>query len=271
MSGAGAGGVAGAGGDAGSFQSRICQQSGRLPPANPDGTCVSRAELSAHVDSTVLFGVNSAGYSGALPRCVTQASDNGGFAFRFRVDRVDLGTIPSADGGIVAFDTSLVATNLVANPMCGTVVAFQSPSERLSIATGRELSVARRTVPRSDFDVPAAAILYDENKYPLYALVLSARVDLFASDLGDLLPGLKVETATTAVCHAPDVNVDLTSVRLSTATDVCDVDSNSERCCTLWGRTYEVQVHAALAPTATQPYPVVSFALRAGGLVVKAR
>src|SRR4029079_2711308 len=63
----------------------------------------------------------------------------------------------------------------------------------------------------------------------------------------------------------------LVSATLSTGSDTCQVDSHSERCCTLWSRTYEVQMIAALGPTSSRPYSIITFTLRAPGFIVKAQ
>jgi len=216
------------------------------------------------VNLTVIDSVN---YSGSLPKCQTPAPTNGTLSFRFRVDQVSVGSIV-VDGSVVGFDTALIGANLDAAPVCGIVIGWNSPSERLSIASGRTLYVAWRRIQRSDTDSPGATILYDETRHPLYALIVGTRVDLFADDFGDILPELTLSASTTPICRTTDTNVDLVSVQLSTGTDTCNLDSNSERCCALWGRTYEVQMQAAVGVTARMPYQTVWFTLRAPGFVV---
>lgn len=118
--------------------------------------------------------------------------------------------------------------------------------------------------------MPGADILYDEDRRLLYAFV-NARPDRFADDLGDLFPGLTLETSSRVICKVPDADLELVSLRLSTGADVCEIDSHSERCCTLWGRSYEVQTMGVSALTTNRPYPSFTFSLRAPGLVVSAR
>ena len=131
--------------------------------------------------------------------------------------------------------------------------------------------MARRTVVRSDYDQPAANILYAENGPILYAYASGARVDTFTGDLGDLFPGLSIAASSDVICRVPDADMSLVSARLSTGSDVCNIDSHSERCCTLWGRTYEVQMIAALGPSGSRPYSTFAFTLRSPGFIVKAQ
>lgn len=214
--------------------------------------------------------ISSTNYSGSLPKCQDQQSYDPGF--RFRVDQVivEKRIINNGREDVDLYDTIVVGANVDANPVCGTMISWNSPKEKITLTPGRTLNFAWRLVQRSDFDVTRATILYDENRRILYALVLGVRPDLFANDLGDLLPGLSLQTASTVICKVPDADLELVSLRLSTNADTCEIDSHSERCCTLWDRTYEVQTMGVLGVTTSQSYPVAVFALRAPGVIVSA-
>jgi hypothetical protein len=268
--GLGTGGAAG-GTDAGTIVSRICGLSGRFVAVSPDGSCPSVMDLPTYSPNNNLvffLGIYSDGYKGQLPLCQNQSPYNGGVRFPFRVDRVDLTS--HVVNSTTSLDSTLFGAELDTNPICGMGIWMNSPTEQVSVATGNVLNVASRIVVRSDTDQPGATILYDENGTVLYSYAASVRVDQFAGDLGDLFPGLSIATSSNVICRVPDADISLVTARLVTGSDVCDIDSHSERCCTLWGRTYEVQMIAAFGPSTSQPYPTVTFTLRAPGFFVPA-
>src|SRR5262245_10015121 len=253
--GAGTGGASavGAGGGGGALESRICQQSGRFSAVDAEGHCPPVSDLARLLPNVIVVGaIDSRNYSGSLPKCVNQDSSDPGF--RFRVDQLLIEKNLAGIEQVEVFDSILIGANLDATPICGTHVWLTSPTERLDVATGRVLVVTWRRVQHSDYDGTAADIIYDENRQPSYAYVTS-RPDFFANDLGDLFPGLNVEISSNVICTVPDTDLHFLSLRLSTGADTCDIDSHSERCCTLWGRPYEVQANAVVVgPTTTRPY-----------------
>ena len=262
--------------DAANAASRICPLPGRFTAIRADGSCPPVTELatySPNKDVLFYFGIYSDASNAALPKCPDQSAFDRGYKFRFRVDRVSLDShvVDSAGQQTRVFDSVLFGTNLDANPACAVVVSFNSVSEQLSVAPGTVLHAARRAVVRTDQDVPGAWILYDEDQRILYSYASAVRPDLYAGDLGDLFPGLNIGVSSDVICRVPDADMSLVSAHLSTGSEVCDVDSHSERCCTLWGRNYEVQMIAALAPKSNQPYSTVAFTLRAPGYIHKAQ
>jgi len=276
--GAGASMALGAAGstDAGNGVSRICSLSGRFSAINADGSCPVVSELATYSpNNNVLFflGIYSDSYNGPLPKCSSQSPYDGGFRYRFRVEQVKLGShvVDSAGQQTKVFDSVIYGANLDANPVCGASVSLNSVAEQVSLAPGTLLFVAQRTVVRSDSDQVGAYVIYDQNGAVLYAYLANVRLDQFAGDLGDLLAGLGVTTSSDIICRVPDADMSLVSATLSTGSDTCQVDSHSERCCTLWSRTYEVQMIAALGPTSSRPYSIITFTLRAPGFIVKAQ
>ena len=219
------------------------------------------------------LGIYADASNASVPKCQDMSAYDGGFRFRFRVDQVRLGShfVDSAGQKVQVFDSSILGADLDADPVCGMGVFLNSLSEQVSAAPGRTAFAAQRTVVRSDNDQPGGYFLYDDNGQVLYAYLASVRIDTFAGDLGDLFPGLSIAASSDVICRVPDADMSLVSARLSTGSDACDVDSHSERCCTLWGRTYEVQMIAALGPSANRPYSTITFTLRAPGFIVKAQ
>jgi len=276
MAAGGMGGTGGAGGTDAEVDSRICALSGHFTAVSQNGSCPPVSELGKYSPNNNLvyfLGIYSDGSNAALPKCADRSPYNGGFRFRFRVDQVTLGshTVNTSGTETLVFDSALHGADVDANPACGMGVFLNSISEQVSVAPGRVLVAAQRTVVRSDYDQPAAYVLYDENGMVLYAYASSLRIDRFASDLGDLFSGLGISSSNDVICRVPDADMSLISARLSTGSDFCDIDSHSERCCMLWGRTYEAQMIAALGPTASQPYSTISFTLRTPGFFVKAQ
>lgn len=273
----GIGGAGGAGGtDAAIGASRICPLAGRFAAVNPDGSCPPVYELSKYSPNNNLvffLGIYADGSNASVPKCQDMSAYDGGFRFRLRVDQVKLGShvVDNGQQAQTAFDSAILGADLDADPVCGMGVFLNSVSEQVSLASGRTLFAAQRTVVRSDSDQPGGYILYDENRQVLYAYLASVRIDTFAGDLGDLFPGLSIAASSDVICRVPDADMSLVTARLSTGSDVCDVDSHSERCCKLWGRTYEVQMVAALGPSGSRPYSTVTFTLRTPGFFVKAQ
>jgi hypothetical protein len=222
--------------------SAICAHGGRFSLAARGGLCPPIARLSALESDFVSFsGIDSRAYAGALPPCENLPPYDGGFRFRFRVDEVRTAESVAGDGTRI-FETTLSGTNLDRTPPCGQAVALRSQSETPALIAGQVLAVAQRTVPRTDNDSPGLYALYDDAGRLLYTTVFGARLDRLREDFGDLLPGLTVTASTAVVCQAVDIDAHLVTARLSTGPATCDVDSHTDRCCDLWGATYEVQM-----------------------------
>jgi hypothetical protein len=251
----------------------LCSFSGRFTSTQSDGKCPPIDQLSGMEPAYVTIGHNSPGYQGPLTRCpgFDPMSEGKGFRFRFRVDRIEEKSI-SVDNGRgteLVLQTSLHGANIDVDPPCGHLVVFSSAKERPTAQPGEVLQIAQRMFLRSDTDTPGSHVITNEKGQLLYSLTVGETVAQFASDFGDLLPELAVAPGPRTLCRADDVGITLASVSLSTsAGGACDIDSHSQRCCHLWGRSHEVQMLSALAPKKPGESVRLEFTIRDPGFFV---
>ncbi len=235
----------------------ICTGTGRLSCTNPKLAC------PAYKSAPVTVGLSSTAYQGSLTPCqpLADPSQGRGFLIPVRAESVQLKTFPS--NGAEQLETWVHVARTDLSPNCGMLANFRSLVERPQIDPGMTFKIGARGVDRSDVDTPSIDGLWSDSGELLYALVLSSSVTRFAEDFGDLLPGLNVTVAGEALC-LDSAGSGTFRTSLSVGAETCSVDPQSSRCCSLWGRNYEVEVLNAVASpgsTAVQ----VGFALRAEG------
>ncbi len=235
----------------------ICAGTGRLSCSNPKLAC------PAYESAPVTVGLTTSAYQGPLTPCepLADPSQGKGLLIPVRAESVQLNTFPS--NGAVQLETWVHVARTDLSPSCGVMANFRSLVERPQIDPGMAFKIGARRVARSDLDTPSITGVWSGSGELLYALVLSASLTHFAEDFGDLLPGLDVSVSGDALCVDSSGNGAFRT-SLSVGAETCAVDPQSSRCCSLWGRSYEVEVLNAVASpgsTAVQ----VGFALRAEG------
>jgi hypothetical protein len=235
----------------------ICSGTGRLSCANPKLAC------PAYKSAPVTVGLSTTAYQGSLTQCdpLADPAQGKGFLVPVRAESVQLKTFPS--NGAVQLETWVHVARTDLSPNCGILANFRSLLERPHIDTGMTFKIGARKVDRSDIDTPSINGLWSDTGELLYALVLSSSLTHFAEDFGDLLPGLNISAGGDALC-LDSAGSGAFRTSLSVGAETCSVDPQSSRCCSLWGRNYEVEVLSAVASpgsTAVQ----VGFALRAEG------
>jgi hypothetical protein len=150
--------------------------------------------------------------------------------------------------------------------LCGTAITLRSSTEVPTLGASDVIVVSQRVVRRGDSDSPGLYAIHDQGGALLYATVMGERLDRFKEDFGDLFPDLVVTSSDRKICTALDIGEQLASVRLGEGKSSCEIDSHSQGCCELWGRTYEVQILNAFAPNPGRSWTTVGMTLRTRGL-----
>jgi hypothetical protein len=127
----------------------------------------------------------------------------------------------------------------------------------VGLAEGERLILSQRTTQASDGDVRSTHVIAKADGTVLFAKTEGARPDFFDTDL---FSGISLEVERTPICQGSEARFSL-----SGAAAGCTLESRSERCCTLWGKTYEIQSQAALLTPDKGAWTMVNFALRAPG------
>ena len=174
--------------------------------------------------------------------------------------------------------TQTTLTGLVTDrsPICSHLIYVQIPYDKqaggpgvaLNVKVGDVLVVSQRITVRTDYDALGTHVFSTVDGRILLAVVVGGRPDFYDQDL---LPGLALSVPKENICQSGNEG------HFSLRTDgdgECWVDSRSQRCCTLWGRTYEVQSQSAqvrLDPQSSpaRPWASVNFAIREQGFVIR--
>jgi len=235
----------------------ICAGTGRLACTNPKLAC------PPYKSAPVTVGLSTIAYQGSLAPCepLVDPAQGRGFMIPVRTESVQLKT--SQSNGAEQLETWVHAARTDLSPNCGILVNFRSLVERPRIDAEMTFKIGARRVERSDLDTPSINGLWSDSGQLLYALVLSSSLSHFAEDFGDLLPGLNVSVSGEPLCLDTAGNGTFRT-SLSVNAETCSVDPQSSRCCSLWGRNYEVEVLNAVAPEGSTAIQV-GFTLRAEG------
>jgi hypothetical protein len=235
-----------------------CSRAGRLTVRGAKVKCSFPTD-----PGPVTFGLITTAYQGALPKCdrFPDLIGSAGVSIAVTVESVQPKVFPVNGAQQLETWVDVVRTD-VSSP-CGMLLNFTSLSERPQIVPGAKLIVAARTIMRSDTDIPSISEISTDSGELLYALILSASVSRFSSDLGDLLPGLQVGVGTETICTTNSGGRAL-AASFSTGSKTCWFDSQTSGCCTLWGREYEIDVLNATAEKGSTNIQT-GFALRAEG------
>jgi len=238
-----------------------CSRSGKLTCHGANVAC------PAYDAAPVTVGLVTTAYQGAMPKCeaLPDPTDGRGFSIAVTVESVEAKVFPV--NGASQLETWVQAVRTDVTPHCGLLINFRSLTERPHVEPGMALRVSSRTVIRTDTDIPGINVVSTEAGAVLYALVLSASVRNFKDDLGDLVPGLAVATGTDPLCVDASGNAAF-SLSLSVDNETCTADSQASRCCTLWGRGYELDVLKATAGSGSSGVQA-AFALRAEGFFTR--
>lgn len=237
----------------------LCSGTGRLSCSKPSLSC------PRYDTAPVTIGITTTAYEGSLPKCaaadIGDALDGRGFSFPVRVELVQEKIYPM--NGADQLETWVHLAKTDASPECGLLANFRSLSERPHVEAGMRLRFSARAVGDSQTDLRRVDAISSDRGDILYALTQSVAPASFERELGDLLPGLSIATEGQALCKDTGGGEGL-RVLLKGGDDSCSVDSQTSRCCELFGKDYEVEMLSAISSTATRE-PRVSFALRQKG------
>jgi len=180
-----------------------------------------------------------------------------------RAESVPLRTYPLEEGESLQTWVHVARTDVT--PSCGLLANFRSLIERPRIDAGMDFRIASRFVfGGNEYGSSVLNAVSTESGELLYASATLASVPTFVEEFGHLVPGLQVAVEGKSLCTDVSGRKSLRA-SFSVGSDTCSVDAQTSRCCSLWGRNYEIEVMYAFASLETNQVEI-AFALRAEGL-----
>jgi hypothetical protein len=164
------------------------------------------------------------------------------------------------------YDTRIVASRVRNGAMCSVTIAMELRGESFVLPLGSTIQyIQKNTIRNPEADVSLTTTIRDVDGKLILAYVGGTRPEVWDSDV---LPELSI--ALTPVCaRTPDITA--LRVSLSSGTETCVLEDSTARCCSIGGRTFQVEAALARRYRTRLPSDTATMLIAQSGTIVPAR